>query len=125
MDSQKNTPNLEKIHPTSVKYQRIVYRHGPIPESQELARYEEILPGIADRIVTMAEKQQQASIKLESRNWIGKFSTMLLTRLFLYFLVAVAFILVMNGKEVAALLTALAPIMSIFVSTFREPESKL
>jgi len=36
---------------------------GPLPPSQEMANYEEVLPGAADRILTMAENEQQARIK--------------------------------------------------------------
>ena len=32
---------------------------GPLPPAEELARYEDALPGSADRIVTMAEKEQE------------------------------------------------------------------
>jgi uncharacterized membrane protein len=31
---------------------------GPIPSAQELQRYEQVQPGLADRIVSMAEKEQ-------------------------------------------------------------------
>lgn len=34
--------------------------HGPLPHPDILARYESILPGIADRIVRMAETEQNA-----------------------------------------------------------------
>lgn len=39
---------------------------GPIPAASELKKYEEILPGAADRILTMAEKQATHRQKLES-----------------------------------------------------------
>jgi uncharacterized membrane protein len=32
---------------------------GPLPPAEELAKYERVLPGSADRIVAMAEKEQQ------------------------------------------------------------------
>lgn len=124
MDSQKNTPSLDKNHQTNIQYRHIMYRHGPLPESQEFARYETILPGAANRILSMAERQQRTSSRLGYGNWLGKFITMLVTRGFLYFLVIVSYVLVMDGKEVAALLTALAPIISVVVSTFRDYELK-
>lgn len=34
---------------------------GPIPPAAAMARYEEVLPGSADRILTMAEEQQAYS----------------------------------------------------------------
>jgi uncharacterized membrane protein len=38
---------------------------GPIPSSSELNRYEKILPGAADRIITMAEKQSNHRHEIE------------------------------------------------------------
>lgn len=40
---------------------------GPIPPPESLARYEEILPGSADRILKMAEKQQEHRMILETK----------------------------------------------------------
>lgn len=40
---------------------------GPIPPPEALARYEEIQPGAADRILTMAEKQQEHRMALETK----------------------------------------------------------
>jgi len=33
-------------------------RVGPLPDSEELMRYNEVVPGAAERIIRMAEKQQ-------------------------------------------------------------------
>lgn len=40
---------------------------GPIPPPEALARYEEIQPGAADRILKMAEKQQGHRMALETK----------------------------------------------------------
>ena len=40
---------------------------GPIPPPEALARYEEIQPGAADRILKMAEKQQEHRMVLETK----------------------------------------------------------
>ena len=40
---------------------------GPIPSPEALARYEEIQPGAADRIIKMAEKQQEHRMSLETK----------------------------------------------------------
>lgn len=40
---------------------------GPIPPPEALARYEEVQPGAADRILTMAEKQQEHRMALETK----------------------------------------------------------
>lgn len=39
---------------------------GPLPPAEELAKYEKVLPGAADRIVAMAEREQQH--RLERRD---------------------------------------------------------
>jgi uncharacterized membrane protein len=36
-----------------------IQKSGPIPDSSELKRYEEVLPGLADRIMAMAELEQK------------------------------------------------------------------
>ncbi len=40
---------------------------GPIPDPNSLQKYENITPGLADRIMTMAEKQQEHRIEIENR----------------------------------------------------------
>lgn len=40
---------------------------GPIPPAAELQKYENIQPGFADRILTMAEKQETHRQKLETK----------------------------------------------------------
>lgn len=40
---------------------------GPIPSPDMMARYEEISPGFADRILTMAEKQANHRMQAEDR----------------------------------------------------------
>jgi uncharacterized membrane protein len=39
---------------------------GPIPQAAEIRQYEEVLPGLADRIVSMAEKQAKHRRRLET-----------------------------------------------------------
>lgn len=51
---------------------------GPLPHPQDFAGFEEVLPGAADRILSMAEKRQQAEIdqrimtsRAEARAFVG------------------------------------------------------
>lgn len=37
---------------------RRAFHSGPVPSAGELQRYENVLPGLADRLVTMAEREQ-------------------------------------------------------------------
>src|SRR3989338_1832853 len=43
------------------------YHSGPLPAPETLQKYNQILPGLADRIVKMAENQSIHRQKLESR----------------------------------------------------------
>lgn len=56
-----NLPTHSGAHMTLEKYE------GPLPPSAELERYEAIMPGLADRIVKMAEDQLAHRQALEVR----------------------------------------------------------
>ena len=45
---------------------------GPIPPPRALAEYEQIQPGAADRILKMAEKQQEHRMQLEKKAIYGQ-----------------------------------------------------
>lgn len=45
---------------------RVTAYSGPLPPAEELKRYDVVLPGAADRILTMAENQSKHRINLES-----------------------------------------------------------
>lgn len=55
---QNNLPN--KIPPQEIIQQTSIFS-GPIPSPEILERYEKLLQGSADRILTMAEKEQNTS----------------------------------------------------------------
>lgn len=40
---------------------------GPLPHPEDMARYNEIVPNAAERILAMAEKQQAHQIELENK----------------------------------------------------------
>ena len=52
---------------------------GPLPPAEQIRAYEEVLPGSADRILSMAERQQEHRLNLEkvtvneaaNRSWWG------------------------------------------------------
>ena len=60
-------------------FERVSKFSGPLPPPSHLREYEEILPGLADRIVTMAESQSHHRMGLERevitseqrRSWAG------------------------------------------------------
>lgn len=50
---------------TTVTETRMVAHSGPLPAPEVLAGYDRILPGAAERILQMAEKEQNARIALD------------------------------------------------------------
>lgn len=65
---------LEKVEPNKEKREKILVSlfsatfeafSGPIPSPDTLRKYEEVLPGLAERIVKMAENQNSHRINLE------------------------------------------------------------
>lgn len=55
----------KKIH--VVKQESLTYHQGPIPAPEELVKYESLCPGLADRIVRMAESQMAHRQGLEQK----------------------------------------------------------
>jgi len=51
----------DQKHQLSVSRQQIY--SGPIPDPHSLEMYEQIQPGFADRLISMAEKEQEARLK--------------------------------------------------------------
>lgn len=93
---------------------------GPIPMASDFAAYEKVLPGSANRIMQMAEREQKAGIWLRRLDWFSQFVSMSLGKLFLYFLVFCSLYLIIKGKSAEALLTGLAPVITVLYSTFFE-----
>jgi uncharacterized membrane protein len=51
---------------SSVTVEKHEYYSGSIPKSDELAKYNEINPGFADRLISLVEKEQQGRINLQN-----------------------------------------------------------
>jgi uncharacterized membrane protein len=97
---------------------------GPLPKASEFAAYEKVHKGAAHRIIKMAEKALGAEIFAVRADKATEFTSMLLSRLFLYALLGSAIYLVMQDKPVEAAFAGLAPIISVIYSTFRKPEEE-
>ena len=52
---------IKDIVTIEVRRQMVSYE-GPLPPSAEFGRYNEILPGAAERILAMAEREQEARL---------------------------------------------------------------
>lgn len=62
---QNKKPNNAKVNSTAIAMQ--VYS-GPIPSANELKKYEDVLPGAAERIIAMAENQSRHRQKNGNEN---------------------------------------------------------
>jgi uncharacterized membrane protein len=98
------------------------FSYGPLPPPEALERYNQILPGAADRILAMAERQEQHRQEMEGRVIASNVSSQKLG-LKLGFVIAMAAIvggiwLALAGKSGAGLtsiIAALAALVGVFV----------
>jgi uncharacterized membrane protein len=105
---------------------------GPLPPPETLDRYNQILPGAAERIITMAESQHQHRQGLETLVIHSNVKAQKLGTI-LGFIVAMTVVLggmylVHEGKNapgLAAILTALASLVGVFLYSKREQQKDL
>lgn len=105
---------------------------GPLPPPEALERYNVILPGGAERIIAMAESQHSHRQGLEKHVIESNVSAQKLGTI-LGFIVAMSVVLggmflVYEGKSgpgLAAILTALASLVGVFVYSKREQQKDL
>jgi uncharacterized membrane protein len=105
---------------------------GPLPPPEALERYNQTLPGLAERIIVMAESQHSHRLELEKHVIHSNVSAQKLGTV-LGFVVAMTTViggiwLVHGGKSgegLAAILTALASLVGVFVYSKREQQKDL
>ncbi len=105
---------------------------GPLPHPEDLAKYEQVLPGSADRIISMAERQADHRRNLER--------TVILSNVTLQqWGLACAFVLAMtaisggiwlslkgmSGAGLTAIISALAALVGVFVYGKSEQKKEL
>lgn len=84
---------------------------GPIPPASEFAKYNEVVPGSANRILMMAEKAEDAEIaSMERRDKMIKIA-MISDKGLGYILLIAAIILIIFDKPIWALISGAAPIV--------------
>ena len=100
---------------------------GPLPSPEDFARYEQILPGLANRIVLMSEKSLDSTIESRKTILTTEKKRVLRGQLFAFFL-TILFLISSLGTIIAGLspflsgslgLVALAPIIASFLQTRR------
>ena len=96
----ENTPQSQIQTTTAIYHRQVV---GPLPAADEFAGYEKVLPGAADRILTMAEKQSQHRQELEKRELEIDARDSLLGTIFAFVFATAtmcgSFFLIYNGYE--------------------------
>lgn len=100
---------------------------GPLPPPSLLAKYSEIIPNGAERIMAMAEKQGDHREKLEARVVNGNVASQTRGSWFAFVLCLVAlvggFYLILQGKSAAglvAIISSVGVIGGVFVVSRRE-----
>lgn len=78
---------------------------GPIPPADEFARYEEVYPGSAGRIFSMAEREQEDIVSLRNRSLLSATVVALAT------IAAIAYILTANPNALILLALAVAHVL--------------
>lgn len=66
MEKLKNNPSQARQKSLSIR-QAVLFQ-GPLPPPEILAKYEQITPGFADRIVTMAEQVANHRREVKNKN---------------------------------------------------------
>lgn len=115
--------------------EEMVIHRGPIPSAGELKKYEEILPGAADRILSMAESQSKHRQELEKAVVESNTKNSERGQMFAFIIsvaiIVVGFILIMYDKNALGftmIIGDLVALVTVFVgnriSTSRELSRK-
>ena len=106
----------------AVSVQSVRHFQGPLPPPQALEQYEAVLPGCAERIVSMAEAQAAHRRALEPRVIEGNVAAERRGQVFAFTLALVALVggvwLIYQGKDaegLTAIIGALAGLVGVFV----------
>lgn len=121
--NRENSKGEAMIHPLSASV--MTAYQGPLPPASEFAKYEQVVPGSADRIIKMAEKSMDADIELERRKYKLVGISMLADKGLGYLLLILAFILLVFDKPGYAFIVALAPIISYIVGIPTQRNSEI
>ena len=139
IDSDEALEKIEKIEDPQEKIKALKalvirsYKYsGPIPDPSHFQGYENVLPGAANRILTMAEKQQDNSIQCDNKkyelreksinfakddnnNSYNLANRILFSGILLIFAILILSVyLLMNGKEVAGYISLISGILTAF-----------
>lgn len=122
-NSDNSNANLEKRIMSAISHYS-----GPIPQPEAMAKYENIQTGFADRILTMAEKVNDARIENEKELIKSDKFSRIRGQSFAFTIAILGMLLggflIYNDKNIAGLVTligtAIVPMISIFVTGRRK-----
>jgi uncharacterized membrane protein len=129
--SHKNR-NRQPNQSAELRIQTALRYSGPLPPPEALERYNQVLPGAAERIIAMAESQHSHRQELEKHVIKSNVSAQKLGTI-LGFIVAMTVVvggmfLVHEGRSgegLAAILTALASLVGVFLYSKHEQQKDL
>lgn len=67
--SQQGTPQPSVL--TSATRTEVRHHSGPLPTPEDLARYDQLIPGAAERIIVMAENEQRHRTSMEQATLVS------------------------------------------------------
>jgi uncharacterized membrane protein len=92
---------------------------GPLPHASLLAKYNEVIPHGAERIMAMAERQSAHRESLEAKVVAGNIASQKRGSIFAFIICLVAiiggFALIATGKSASGLATIIASLTALFV----------
>jgi len=128
----ETTPPLKSLSQTTIETFEASVFEGPLPSPKTLAEYESTCPGIAGRLVAMAENQATHRQKLEEMvvrsNCRAQDRGPILGFLLAAGVIGLGFYLILRGKEVSglvAIIGALTTIVATFVYGKRRQTSEI
>jgi uncharacterized membrane protein len=107
--------------PADVQAEHLVVAAGELPAAETISTYEEVLPGAADRILSMLEHQAEHRMSMERTLVEGAARTERLGQLMGLVIVLVVFLvgagLIVNGHEIPGTLLAIAD-LAVLVAVY-------
>ncbi len=107
--------------PADLQVEHLVVAAGELPAAETISTYEEVLPGAADRILSMLEHQADHRMSMERTLVEGAARTERLGQLMGLVIVLVVFLvgagLIVNGHEIPGTLLAIAD-LAVLVAVY-------
>jgi uncharacterized membrane protein len=117
----------EPSQPELARITQSLHVSGPLPPPAVLAKYNDVIPDGADRIMAMAERQSAHREELEAKIVAANIASQARGSLFAFILCLIGllggFTLIMTGKSVTGLISivsSLTALASVFVFARRE-----